>query len=367
MAALAIDNPKETPNNPNTVSLKGLNDTFCPQCVNPLAKDLRKLFKDSNIACENVSDAVFAFLATKFRKKPSSSEKPTLLGEGMFGKVYKVGDYAIKRITRFGDSIQLLIELSMLAKLESPYIVKFEGFFIDSERNINIIMEYMSGGDLFNFFESSFGNKPSLETVLNILCNVAKGIHFLHTQSPPIVNRDLKLENILLDAHGNAKLSDFGTITFYLDKDHRITTGVNKVGSKEYLPPRDAEVSPAIDMYAFGIVCVMMLATLLLTTEGFNSDSFIDMYNTNQTLNMFDMVKESLDENKENEVVDAELLSLIKSCLDVEARNRPSAEAMVNRLSELVTRKRKSLDSVSTSALEELVEAQQETVKKLKS
>ena len=263
MAALAIEIPKEDPNDPNKVSRKGLNDTFCPQCVNPLAKELRKEFKLLGIECENVSDAVFAFLVDKY-KLPVASSKPIKIGQGNFGEVYQAGDQAIKRITRgyksepdIGyDSIQLL--------LDSPYIVKFQGFYIDAEQTLNIIMEHMKGKDLFDFFEHSFDEKPSLHTVLTVLLDVAKGVHFLHSQSPPIVHRDLKIENVLLDAAGHAKITDFGTINFYLDADNRITTRVNKVGTPQYLPPRDAEVSPALDMYAFGVICVMMLATLVV-------------------------------------------------------------------------------------------------------
>lgn len=361
--ALAIDIPEE---NPYLVALKGLNDTFCPQCVNPLAKDLRNKLKKARIECENVSDAVFAFLVDK-QRVPIIGD--TVLGEGKFGKVYEgtLGDQevAIKRISN-NTSIQTLVELSIMAKLSSPYIVAFKGFHVDS--NMNIIMESMTGGDLFDFFNTSLTQKPHMNTVLKILCDTARAIKCLHKQTPPIVHRDIKIENILLDAEGNAKLTDFGTATFYLDDGNRITRSVNKAGTEQYLPPRDAEVSPALDMYAFGVVCVMMLATLkAMSNEEFTA--FEKYYDSKDTISLLGMVK--------NVGCSVELISSIEKCLNPDAARRPRASDMVKELSEellslneedaavgvaselpSVAAEEAVADQPSISALEEAVEEQ---------
>jgi protein-serine/threonine kinase len=139
------------------------------------------------------------------------------LGEGEFGKV-KMGwkkeggvQVAIKLIRRetLGSNPSRLPkiyrEIAILRKLRHPNIVSLHEM-VETERHIGIILEYASGGELFDYILNHRYLKDS--AARRLFAQLVSGVGYLHKKG--IVHRDLKLENLLLDRHRNIIITDFG-------------------------------------------------------------------------------------------------------------------------------------------------------------
>jgi protein-serine/threonine kinase len=139
------------------------------------------------------------------------------LGEGEFGKV-KLGwkrdgsiQVAIKLIRR--DSLgtnpsrlpKIYREISILRDLAHPNIVRLHEM-VETDRHIGIIMEYASGGELFDYILNNRYLKDN--SARRLFAQLVSGVGYLHKKG--IVHRDLKLENLLLDRNRNIIITDFG-------------------------------------------------------------------------------------------------------------------------------------------------------------
>ncbi|KAJ5096665.1 hypothetical protein N7456_007386 [Penicillium angulare] len=139
------------------------------------------------------------------------------LGEGEFGKV-KLGwkrdgsiQVAIKLIRR--DSLggnptrlpKIYREIAILRELAHPNIVRLHEM-VETDRHIGIIMEYASGGELFDHILTNRYLKDN--SARRLFAQLVSGVGYLHKKG--IVHRDLKLENLLLDRNRNIIITDFG-------------------------------------------------------------------------------------------------------------------------------------------------------------
>ena len=159
------------------------------------------------------------------------------LGEGEFGKV-KMGwkkdssvQVAIKLIRK--ESLQsnsnrlpkIYREISILRDLQHPNIVRLHEF-VETERHMGIILEYASGGELFDYIlNHRYLKDPQAR---RLFAQLVSGVGYLHKKG--IVHRDLKLENLLLDRNKNIIITDFGFANTFNANDelgeeieHRIT------------------------------------------------------------------------------------------------------------------------------------------------
>ncbi|RDL42351.1 Protein kinase-like (PK-like) [Venustampulla echinocandica] len=139
------------------------------------------------------------------------------LGEGEFGKV-KMGwkqeggvQVAIKLIRR--DSVgtnptrlaKIYREIAILREISHPNIVRLHEM-VETEKQIGIILEYASGGELFDYILNHRYLKDN--AARRLFAQLVSGVGYLHKKG--IVHRDLKLENLLLDRNRNIIITDFG-------------------------------------------------------------------------------------------------------------------------------------------------------------
>jgi protein-serine/threonine kinase len=164
------------------------------------------------------------------------------LGEGEFGKV-KLGwkkdgstQVAIKLIRR--DTVQshpgrlpkIYREIAILRDLAHPNIVRLHEM-VETERNIGIILEYASGGELFDYIlNHRYLKDPAAR---RLFAQLVSGVGYLHKKG--IVHRDLKLENLLLDQNRNIIITDFGFANTFNPTDALSDEIEYNLTNKEYV------------------------------------------------------------------------------------------------------------------------------------
>src|SRR6267142_4739460 len=150
-------------------------------------------------------------------------------------------------------------ESLLLTELEHPSIPTIYDYFYDSAAGrFYLVMKYISGGDLASRLRSSTGGKLDEKTVTDWGMQVADVLEYLHTRPKPIIYRDLKPANLMIDGNsGRVMLIDFG-IARWVAKQEK---GVTAVGTMGYAPPElfSGRVEPRSDVYSLGATIFQLL------------------------------------------------------------------------------------------------------------
>ncbi|XP_030496570.2 probable serine/threonine-protein kinase PBL25 [Cannabis sativa] len=218
---------------------------------------------------QNIGAKTFTFRELATATKNFRQE--CLLGEGGFGRVYKgrlekTGQVvAVKQLDRNGlqGNREFLVEVLMLSLLHHQNLVNLIGYCADGEQRL-LVYEFMSLGSLEDhLLELQHGRKPlDWYKRMKIALGAAKGLEYLHYKAnPPVIYRDLKSSNILLDKNFNAKLSDFGLAKLgpVGDKSH-VSSRV--MGTYGYCAPeyqRTGQLTVKSDVYSFGVVLLELI------------------------------------------------------------------------------------------------------------
>ncbi|KAH9674828.1 serine/threonine-protein kinase CTR1 [Citrus sinensis] len=191
------------------------------------------------------------------------------IGAGSFGTVHHAdwhgSDVAVKILMeqefhaeRFKEFLR---EVAIMKRLRHPNIVLFMGA-VTQPPNLSIVTEYLSRGSLYRLL-----HKPGVREMLderrrlNMAYDVAKGMNYLHRRNPPIVHRDLKSPNLLVDKKYTVKVCDFGLSRL---KANTFLSSKSAAGTPEWMAPevlRDEPSNEKSDIYSFGVI-LWELATL---------------------------------------------------------------------------------------------------------
>nr|XP_023929755.1 serine/threonine-protein kinase CTR1-like [Quercus suber] len=149
---------------------------------------------------------------------------------------------------------EFLGEVAIMKRLHHPNIVLFMGA-VTQPPNFSIVTEYLSRGSLYNLLRM-----PATRVILderrrlNMAYDVAKGMNYLHQLKPPIVHRDLKSPNLLVDASYTVKVCDFGLSRL---KANTFLSSKTAAGTPEWMAPEVLRNEPSnekSDVYSFGVI-----------------------------------------------------------------------------------------------------------------
>ncbi|KAL2941565.1 Wall-associated receptor kinase 5 [Bienertia sinuspersici] len=283
------------------------------------------------------------FKAVELQATTKNYRKASILGKGGFGTVYKgilpnQQAVAIKKskISSESQVEQFINEVVILTQINHRNVVKLLGCCLETEVPL-LVYEFVSNGNLFqHIHEKDNVSWLSWENCLRIAMETANAISYLHSAtSIPIIHRDIKSSNILLDDNFIAKISDFGASRLVPMDQSQVTTLVQ--GTFGYLDPeyfQTNHLNEKSDVYSFGVVLLELLTRqkpLLWERgdEGINlATYFLLAIENNQLL---DIVEPRLIEEATQDELNT-VAKLAQHCLHVKGEDRPTMKEVAKEL-----------------------------------
>ncbi|XP_051225502.1 LEAF RUST 10 DISEASE-RESISTANCEUS RECEPTOR-LIKE PROTEIN KINASE-like 1.2 isoform X2 [Lolium perenne] len=193
------------------------------------------------------------------------------LGDGGFGTVYKgyLEDGRVVAVKKLYNNSyrrveQFVNEAAILARLRHPNLVMFYGCTSKESRDLLLVYEFVQNGTVADHLHGHRAQERALPWPLrlNIAIESAAALTYLHAIEPPIIHRDVKTNNILLDGDFHVKVADFGlSRLFPLDVTHVSTA---PQGTPGYVDPeyhQCYQLTDKSDVYSFGVVLVELISS----------------------------------------------------------------------------------------------------------
>ncbi|KZF24613.1 kinase-like protein [Xylona heveae TC161] len=204
-----------------------------------------------------------------------------LIGKGSFGKVYLASHKltnGLKVVLKSADKndTNLAREIHHHRQFIHPHIARLYEVIV-TETLVWLVLEYCPGDELYNYL-LRHGPLP-VDQVQKIFSQLVGAVAYVHNKS--CVHRDLKLENILLDKHGNVKLCDFGFTREYEGKSSYLQTfcGTICYSAPEMLKA-EKYAGEKVDVWSLGIILYALLAGELPFDEDSDADTKMKILTT---------------------------------------------------------------------------------------
>ncbi|CAI5476196.1 unnamed protein product [Closterium sp. Yama58-4] len=178
---------------------------------------------------------------------------------------------AVKRLRWWGPAVadvqgaanarQFLAELRVLRRIRHPSLLGLLGVCATAGELL-MVFDFLPNGSLETRLRDH--TKPPLpwDLRMRIACEAATGLAFLHACRPPIIHRDVKAANVLLDANMHALVSDFGLAKVASDQYTQPMAVTSIMGTRGYVAPEYVQtglITAAIDVYAFGVILLELI------------------------------------------------------------------------------------------------------------
>ncbi|KAK4279213.1 hypothetical protein QN277_016948 [Acacia crassicarpa] len=187
-----------------------------------------------------------------------------MIGQGGFGAVYYAelrGEKAAIKKMDMQATREFLAELKVLTNVHHLNLVRLIGYCV--EESLFLVYEYIENGNLSQHLRSSGRDPLPWSTRVQIALDSARGLEYIHEHTVPVyIHRDIKSANILIDKNFRGKVADFGLAKLTEVGSNTLPTG-RLVGTFGYMPPEYAQygdVSPKVDVYAFGVVLYELIS-----------------------------------------------------------------------------------------------------------
>ncbi|KAF3795153.1 putative serine/threonine-protein kinase [Nymphaea thermarum] len=194
------------------------------------------------------------------------------LGDGGFGTVYlgKLHDgrkVAVKRLyeNNYRRVAQFMNEIAILSNINHPKLVRLYGCTSRHSRELLLVYEYINNGTVSDHIRASHAGKRHLKwkVRLTIAIETAEALAYLHQLDPPIIHRDVKTNNILLDSKFHVKVADFGLSRLFPADVTHVSTAPQ--GTPGYVDPdyhKCYQLTDKSDVYSFGVVLAELISSL---------------------------------------------------------------------------------------------------------
>lgn len=189
-----------------------------------------------------------------------------VIGVGGMSRVYLAEDlklsgkkWALKEsIVRHKTGIQMEEEAALLIKLSHPRLPRIVDFLLSSENDYcYLVMDYIAGIHLDQYVKAL--DRPlSLKQLIDIGMKVCEGLHYLHSQEPPIIHRDIKPSNLLIDSEGEVRFIDFGIARSYKQEQVEDTVKLGTVGFASPEQYGGMQSDGRSDLYSLGAVLLFL-------------------------------------------------------------------------------------------------------------
>ncbi|XP_051131274.1 wall-associated receptor kinase 2-like [Andrographis paniculata] len=282
------------------------------------------------------------FTADELKKATNNYADNMILGRGGYGTVYKgiLPDHrtvAIKK-SRIMDKSQIeqfINEVVILTQVNHRNVVKLLGCCLELEVPL-LVYECVSNGTLFEHIHNRAMSWLSWENRLRIAAEAASALSYLHSAaSTPVIHRDVKSANILLDEYYTAKISDFGASRLISLGQTEVTTLVQ--GTLGYLDPEyfhSGQLTEKSDVYSFGVVLAELVTGRRPIHIGSNQENqplttcFITAVKENR---MFQILEPQVVREGSLEQLQAAAQLIIK-CLYLNGEDRPTMKEVAMEL-----------------------------------
>ncbi|KAG5582285.1 hypothetical protein H5410_052912 [Solanum commersonii] len=280
-------------------------------------------------------DATRIFTAEELKKATNNYANDKILGRGGNGIVYRgvlrdTRIVAIKksRIVDESQIEQFINEVLILTQINHRNVVKLFGCCLEDEVPL-LVYEYVSEGTLYEHIHNQHGaGWLTWRNRFRIATEIATTLAYLHSfASMPIIHRDVKSANILLDNVFTAKVADFGASRLIpLDQTHVATL---VLGTSGYLDPeyfRTSQLTEKSDVYSFGVVLAELLTGLKPIIRARNeedknlADFFVLSMNKNSLFHIID--RRVLREGSLEQL--QKMAEVVKNCLRPHGEDRPT-------------------------------------------
>lgn len=281
------------------------------------------------------------------------------IGAGSFGCVYKGklvdgrevaikrGDTSTKKKKFQEKESAFDSELTLLSRLHHKHLVRLFGFCEENDERL-LVYEYMSNGSLYDHLHDK-KNVEKNSSIMNtwkmrikVALDAARGVEYIHNYAvPPIIHRDIKSSNILIDSNWNGRVSDFGLSLIWPENDQQeLMNSCKAVGTVGYIDPEYYVMNVLTtksDVYGLGVVLLELLTgkKAVFKNEGESSPIGVVEYAGPKIAcgEVWNVLDHRVGLPEVNEIEAIEIMAYIAMhCVNLEGKERPNMNDIVANL-----------------------------------